>query len=111
MHAAVMWTINDFPAYGNLSGWTTKGYLACPVCNEHASSQRLRSKLGYVGARRWLPKDHPWRRSRLFDGKVDHRSAPMDLTGEQILQQLCKGTYKPFGKHPSNKRNNSFELE
>lgn len=104
MHAAVMWTINDFPAYGNLSGWTTKGYLACPVCNEHASSQRLRSKLGYVGARRWLPKDHPWRRSRLFDGKVDHRSAPMDLTGEQILQQLCKGTYKPFGKHPSNKR-------
>ncbi|XP_026384960.1 uncharacterized protein LOC113280563 [Papaver somniferum] len=30
MHAAVLWTINDFPAYGNLSGWSTKGYLACP---------------------------------------------------------------------------------
>ncbi|KAF7131579.1 hypothetical protein RHSIM_Rhsim09G0057000 [Rhododendron simsii] len=104
MRVAVMWTINDFPAYGNLSGWTTKGYLACPICNEHASSQRLRSKLGYVGARRWLPKDHPWRRSRLFDGKVDHRERPIDLTGEQILQQMSKGTYKPFGKHPSNKR-------
>ncbi|XXG68736.1 hypothetical protein AAC387_Pa06g1755 [Persea americana] len=30
MHAAMMWTINDFPAFGNLSGWSTKGYNACP---------------------------------------------------------------------------------
>ncbi|XP_028072583.1 uncharacterized protein LOC114274804 [Camellia sinensis] len=42
MLVAVMWTINDFPAYGNLSGWSTKGYLACPTCNKNASSQRLR---------------------------------------------------------------------
>ncbi len=33
MRAALMWTINDFPAYGNMSGWPTKGYLACPICN------------------------------------------------------------------------------
>uniref|UniRef100_A0A2N9F546 Uncharacterized protein n=1 Tax=Fagus sylvatica TaxID=28930 RepID=A0A2N9F546_FAGSY len=33
MHAAVMWTINDFPAYGDLSGWNTKDALACPFCN------------------------------------------------------------------------------
>ncbi|KAL7208519.1 hypothetical protein ACSBR1_030291 [Camellia fascicularis] len=38
MHAAVMWTINDFPAYGSLSGWSTKGYLACHNCNLDASS-------------------------------------------------------------------------
>ncbi|CAL8136240.1 unnamed protein product [Prunus armeniaca] len=31
MQAAVIWTINDFPAYGNLSGWSTKGYKACPI--------------------------------------------------------------------------------
>ncbi|XP_031248828.1 uncharacterized protein LOC116106594 [Pistacia vera] len=42
-HAAVMWSINDFPALGNLSGWRTKGYKACPVCNENTSSQLLRS--------------------------------------------------------------------
>ncbi|XP_020082175.1 uncharacterized protein LOC109705809 [Ananas comosus] len=29
MHTAVMWTINDFPAYGNLSGWSTYGSFAC----------------------------------------------------------------------------------
>jgi hypothetical protein len=30
MRAALMWTINDFPAYGMLSGWSTHGKLACP---------------------------------------------------------------------------------
>ena len=30
--AALMWTINDFSAYANLSGWSTKGGLACPSC-------------------------------------------------------------------------------
>ena len=30
MRAALMWTINDFPAYGMLSGWSTHGLLACP---------------------------------------------------------------------------------
>ena len=25
LHAMVLWTINDFPAYANLSGWSTKG--------------------------------------------------------------------------------------
>jgi len=31
LHAALMWTINDFSAYGMLSGWSTDGLLACPV--------------------------------------------------------------------------------
>ncbi|KAI3687023.1 hypothetical protein L1987_80713 [Smallanthus sonchifolius] len=30
MRAALLWTINDFPAYGYLSGWGTSGYKACP---------------------------------------------------------------------------------
>lgn len=32
MRATLMWTINDFPAYGMLSGWSTQSKLACPVC-------------------------------------------------------------------------------
>lgn len=27
LHAAVLWTINDFPAYGILFGWNTKGKI------------------------------------------------------------------------------------
>lgn len=34
MRTAIMWTINDFPAYENLSGWSTKGKLACPYCHK-----------------------------------------------------------------------------
>ncbi|XP_028077604.1 uncharacterized protein LOC114279550 [Camellia sinensis] len=60
MYAAIIWTINDFPAYGTMSGWTTKGYLACLNCNMDASSQHLRSKIGYIGARRHLLENHIW---------------------------------------------------
>jgi hypothetical protein len=35
IRAALMWTINDFPAYGIVSGWSTHGKLACPYCMEN----------------------------------------------------------------------------
>jgi len=28
MHATLLWTINDYPAYAMLSGWRTRGRLA-----------------------------------------------------------------------------------
>ena len=31
MRAAIIWTINDFPAYANLSDWSTKGQFSCPI--------------------------------------------------------------------------------
>ncbi|XP_041025418.1 uncharacterized protein LOC121265822 [Juglans microcarpa x Juglans regia] len=42
LHVALMWTINDFPAYENLFGWSTKGKLACPSCNEGTDSNWLK---------------------------------------------------------------------
>jgi hypothetical protein len=42
MRAVLMWTINDFPAYGMLSGWVTHGRLACPHCMEHTKSFTLK---------------------------------------------------------------------
>jgi len=35
MRAALMWTINDFPTYGMLSGWSMHEKLACPYCMEN----------------------------------------------------------------------------
>ncbi|XP_070662263.1 uncharacterized protein [Malus domestica] len=32
MKDVVLWTINDFPAYEMLSGWSTHGYKACSHC-------------------------------------------------------------------------------
>ncbi|XP_019175589.1 PREDICTED: uncharacterized protein LOC109170907 [Ipomoea nil] len=101
LHASILWTINDFPAYGNLSGWSTKGYMACPNCNDDACSQRLRSKLGFLGHRRFLPTNHAWRRSKKFNGHVESRSAPLELSGEEVLKQLESVSDTPFGKHPN----------
>jgi len=35
MRVALKRTINDFPAYGMVSGWSTHGKLACPYCMEN----------------------------------------------------------------------------
>jgi len=34
MHALLLWTISDFPAYAMHSGWSTKGKFACPYCHK-----------------------------------------------------------------------------
>nr|XP_027086532.1 uncharacterized protein LOC113708268 [Coffea arabica] len=100
MHAALLWTISDFPGYANLSGWSTKGYLACPVCHKHTVSHHLRhgSKQCYMGHRRFLEKEHPYRKDkRHFDGKEEHGVAPPRLTGDMILEELRSYKIK-FGK-------------
>lgn len=33
LHTALMWIINNFLTHGNLSGWSTKGYKTCLLCN------------------------------------------------------------------------------
>ena len=42
MHAVLLWTINDFLAYDDILGWSTKGALACPPCNYDSQSRWLR---------------------------------------------------------------------
>ncbi|CAL9018607.1 unnamed protein product, partial [Prunus brigantina] len=58
LRAAIMWTVNDFPAYAMVSGWSTKGYMACPVCKEDVTSSWQAGKVCYLGHWRWLPWDH-----------------------------------------------------
>jgi len=89
---------------GNLSGWSTKGYMACPTCNKDASSQKVRSKICYMGHRRHLEPSHSWRRSKKFDGKKENRSKPKELSGDDVLHQLdLLSTYR-VGKHSNNKK-------
>ncbi|KAL6506117.1 hypothetical protein OROHE_022646 [Orobanche hederae] len=109
MHAAVLWTINDFPAYGDLSGWVTKGYLACPVCNEQTFSQGLRNKLCFMGHRRNLSKDHPWRRSKKFNGKKEDGEPPRELSGDDVLLQLERLPERTPGKYCNKKRKGMAE--
>ncbi|XP_028055573.1 uncharacterized protein LOC114259747 [Camellia sinensis] len=100
LRAALLWTINDFPAYGNLSGWSTKGKLACPSCNENASHQYLHHcrKTCYMGHRRFLPHDHFLRTSKSFNGEPELRLEPKLLLGEEVLGQLGHIDPSLFGK-------------
>ncbi|CAN1750149.1 hypothetical protein LINPERHAP1_LOCUS3952 [Linum perenne] len=109
LHAALLWTINDFPAYGNLSGWSTKGYLACPICNKDTPTEKLKSKIGYLGHRRFLPINHRWRKNKKFNGKNEIRLRPSFLCGEEVVKQLTQLTERLPGKHPNiqNKRKRS----
>ncbi|KAI5316571.1 hypothetical protein L3X38_036278 [Prunus dulcis] len=94
LKAALMWTINDFPAYGNLSGCVVKGYKACPICGDDTPSHRLKNghKICYIGHRKWLPINHPYRRQRAaFNGKPEYGIPPEPLTGEEVLHMVENG--------------------
>ncbi|CAL2248348.1 unnamed protein product [Prunus armeniaca] len=94
LRAALMWTINDFPTYGNLSGCVVKGYKACPICGDDTPSHRLKNghKICYIGHRKWLPINHPYRRQRVaFNGKPEYGTPPEPLTGEEVLHMVEDG--------------------
>ncbi|XP_047309914.1 uncharacterized protein LOC124913370 [Impatiens glandulifera] len=91
LHATLMWTINDFPAYGNLSGWSTYGSFACPCCNKDTCSKYLldSKKFCYMGHRRFLDRSHNYRFDlKSFDGEEELRSSPSMLCGSKVLDQL-----------------------
>ncbi|XP_072075266.1 uncharacterized protein [Arachis hypogaea] len=91
MHAALMWTISDFPGLGNLSGWNMYGGRACPTCNLDAEPKRLTfsQKWCFMGHRRFLSQGHRFRQDRVrFDGNVEVRRPPVTCSGGDILRQL-----------------------
>ena len=92
IRAAIMWTINDFPAYDMLSSWSTKGKCAFRCCNYGTNSQYLKhsQKMCYMDHRAFLLMDHPWRSNkRSFNGKTQFRSPPPFLR-EHMFLIACK---------------------
>ncbi|KAL3820333.1 hypothetical protein ACJIZ3_006238 [Penstemon smallii] len=102
LHAAILWTINDLPALGDISGHRTKRYCACPRCSMNTPSQRLRSKICYIDHRRYLPRTHSYRKSLKFNGKTEHRSKPKEFTINEIFEQLKQVEHVKLGKHSRN---------
>ncbi|KAA0049900.1 uncharacterized protein E5676_scaffold105G00450 [Cucumis melo var. makuwa] len=89
LYAALLWMINDFSTYGDLSGWSTKGYQACPICMGDRSSFGIRGRISFMGHRRYLLENHVWRRSRLHDGKVERKAPP--VVDDQATQKTLVG--------------------
>ncbi|XP_042974812.1 uncharacterized protein LOC122306448 [Carya illinoinensis] len=94
MRAVLMWMINDFLAYGDLSGWSTKGRLACPCCMGNTRSRWLKhgKKFSYMGHRRFLPSDHRWRMmAKTFDGTQEIDPSPTMPTPDEVMKMDDNG--------------------
>jgi len=67
LRAALMWTINDFPTYGMLFGWSTAGKFACPICMNKSKAFSLKNgrKVTWFDChRQFLPCNHVFRRNK-----------------------------------------------
>ncbi|TYJ99703.1 putative transposase [Cucumis melo var. makuwa] len=74
LYATLLWTINDFPAYGDLSGWSTKAYQAFPICMGDRSSfgdTRIRKERELLIGRRKYFFDLPYWSRLLLRHKLD----------------------------------------
>ncbi|XP_070054431.1 uncharacterized protein [Nicotiana tomentosiformis] len=108
LHAALMWTINDFPTYGILSGWSTAGKLACPCCIQHTKAFTLkhRGKNTWFDCHsRFLPMNHEFRRitCAFIKNRTDFEEPPACLCSEEIwnrVRDLPKVTESPPSKIP-----------
>nr|XP_016446420.1 PREDICTED: uncharacterized protein LOC107771546 [Nicotiana tabacum] len=108
LHAALMWTINNFPAYGMLSGWSTAGKLTCPCCTEDTKAFTLK----YGGKNTWfdchrifLPMNHEFRRntSAFMKNRTDFEEPPACLCSEEIwnrVKDMPKVTESTLSKIP-----------
>ncbi|XP_042415298.1 uncharacterized protein LOC122004486 [Zingiber officinale] len=91
LKGVLLWTINDFPAYGNLSGCTTHGYYACPLCGEDTYARHLENgkKMSFTGHRRFLSQFHPYRRQiKEFNGREELGEVARPLSGIKLFEKL-----------------------
>lgn len=95
MKAALLWTVNDFPAYGMLSGWCTHGNLACPICKGLTKSFCLTNggkSCWFDCHRQFLPSDHPFRLDdKSFKKDTIETDPPLPrLSGNHILETISE---------------------
>jgi len=101
-------TINYFPAYGNLSGYSVKGG-ACPICEEDTSYAQLKHgrKTIYTRHRCFLTPYHPYQRlEKAFNGSKEHESAHILLTSQHVFQRV-EHLNTIFGKTQKKDKSNS----
>jgi hypothetical protein len=89
MIAALMWTINNFPPYGMVSGWSTHGKLACPYCMENNKAFTLTNggkAFFFYYHRRFLPTNHRYRKNKndFFVSRVEKDVAPSCLSDDEL---------------------------
>ncbi|KAL0444120.1 UNVERIFIED_CONTAM: hypothetical protein Slati_2134700 [Sesamum latifolium] len=67
MRVALMWTVNDLPAYRMASGWSTAGIMGLPVCMDDTRAFHLQHQMKtyyFDCHRQFRPQDHLYRRNK-----------------------------------------------
>lgn len=108
MKAALMWTINDFPALRMISGWSTHGKLSCPVYMGDVLGAQLKhsGKTIFFGtARSFLQIQHKYRRmSASFNRKFEKRGVDGRMSGREVLNWVKELKFPLPGKEYSTVR-------
>ncbi|KAA0067236.1 hypothetical protein E6C27_scaffold418G00480 [Cucumis melo var. makuwa] len=90
LHTTLLWKINDFLEYGDLSGWSTKGYQAS--CMGHRLLFGIQGRISFLVHRRNLLENHVWCRSRLYNEKVEHMAPPVVMNGTDVDPTIIEGS-------------------
>ncbi|XP_056697876.1 uncharacterized protein [Spinacia oleracea] len=91
LKAMLFCTIQDFPAYGNLSGFTVYGEAACPICMEQFKGQWLygAGKHVFDKNRVFLSCDHHHRNmKKAFNGEQEFRGRPKIMSGLEVFEKI-----------------------
>ncbi|GKD46900.1 putative transposon, En/Spm-like protein, partial [Tanacetum coccineum] len=91
LRAIVLWTIHDYPILGTLCGCPYSGFKGCIVCGKDTNCVRVSasSKQSYVGHRRYLPYNHPFKKQKkAFNGQQEFLQDPIPMTVEQIYNEV-----------------------
>ena len=91
LRAMIFSTINDFPAYGNLSEYSVKGHHACPIWEKNMSYIQLKhgKKTVYTRHRTFFKHYHPYRRlKKAFNGTHEIEGALKPLVGQEVYDRV-----------------------
>ncbi|KAJ7963996.1 Transposon protein, putative, CACTA, En/Spm sub-class [Quillaja saponaria] len=113
MRASLLWTISDFPAYGMLSGWSTQGRLACPICMERTKSFYLKNggKCCWFDChQQFLPMDHRFGRNKndFKKGIVEKSPPPLRLSGIEVKTRVFKHPQITFSRKSGRQKHRGF---
>ncbi|KAL6578540.1 hypothetical protein OROMI_008756 [Orobanche minor] len=76
------------------------GYMGCPICGDETVGKYLSHsrKMCYLGHRRYLPRNHPYRRQKsAFNGEQELGQARPPLSGEEVLSQQERIRFHSIG--------------
>ena len=100
LRAMIFCTINDFPAYGNLSRYSVKGHHTCLICEKDTSYIHLKheKKIVYTRPQIFLKPYHPYKLlKKAFNRTLEIESAPISLAGHEVFDRV-KDIITIFGR-------------